>query len=116
MPLYSFRCPEGHEMEALVSRDTELRWCDCGKPAARQSVYRFAHSMGRTNSTEKLTNYSEAAAEMEYAHKRTDDPAVKEQNPPAIWHAAKVRAEAQMLSGARNWDKQKPQWSAKEID
>jgi hypothetical protein len=72
--------------------------------------------MGRTNTTESLGAYREAAAEMEHTYKTTDDPQVKAANPPRIWHAAKVRAEARELAGARTFDKDKPEWRAKEID
>ncbi len=42
MPLYDYRCEEGHVTERLTSRDHEAIYCPCGKPAFRQSVYATA--------------------------------------------------------------------------
>jgi hypothetical protein len=70
----------------------------------------------KTNTSESLKHYREAAAEMEHAYKSTDDPAVKAANPPRIWHAAKVRAEARQLQGATTFDKDRPEWRSKAVD
>lgn len=32
MPLYDFKCPDGHTFEALAKPE-EVRECSCGKPA-----------------------------------------------------------------------------------
>lgn len=42
MPLYDFRCVQGHESERLVSMSVETVTCRCGQPAKRQSVYATA--------------------------------------------------------------------------
>jgi len=35
MPLYDFRCEDGHAFERLAKMDQRTVNCDCGKPAAR---------------------------------------------------------------------------------
>jgi hypothetical protein len=63
---------------------------------------------------EKLSNYHDAARELEYQVKRTDDPeALRVGN--RIAHAAKVRAEGQIVSGATQWNPEK-RWNHKEIE
>ena len=62
---------------------------------------------------ERLSNYQEAAKEMEHRHNASDDPEVKAANPPRIWHAAKVRAEAQMHVGAQDWSPAEP-WTGED--
>jgi hypothetical protein len=69
----------------------------------------------KTNTSEKLKHYAEAAAEMEHRYNSTDDPAIRAANPDLVWRPAKVRAEAQMLAGAQTWDHDRPEWSAKNI-
>lgn len=62
---------------------------------------------------ERLQTYYDAAREMEYKVNQSDDPAVREAG-LRIAHAAKVRAEAQMVQGAQRWDPDK-RWNHKEI-
>lgn len=45
MPLYDFRCVQGHVSERLASMSTETVTCRCGQQARRQSVY--SHSSPR---------------------------------------------------------------------
>lgn len=45
MPLYDFRCIQGHVVERLTSVSTETVTCRCGQQARRQSVY--SHSSPR---------------------------------------------------------------------
>ncbi len=41
MPLYTFRCVQGHESDRLGPTSTERITCHCGQQAKRQSVYPF---------------------------------------------------------------------------
>ena len=108
MPLFEFICMNDHVTEKLVrggDAPAYLRCETCRGPAFRKEFGLVNHTMGRTNTTESLEHYHEAALEAE--HKGL---------PSSIWHAAKVRTEAQMLAGATRWDKDKPEWRAKEIE
>lgn len=67
----------------------------------------------RKRKGERLSNYHDEARELEYRAKRTDDPKVKVA--AQIAHAAKVRAEGQILNGATHWSPDKA-WNAREID
>ena len=121
MPTYEFVCHSSHVSELFLRTIPEElpshMACEvCRGPAFRKEFGFVNHTMGRTNTTESLDAYQEAAAEMEHTYKNTDDPQVKAANPPEVWHAAKVRAEARELAGARTFDKDKPQWRAKEIE
>ena len=42
MPLYIYRCPQGHSTEALRGVSVAVIACDCGKVSQRQSVYATA--------------------------------------------------------------------------
>ncbi len=67
----------------------------------------------RKRKGERLQSYYDAARELEYKVSRSDDPEVQEHG-TRIAHAAKVRAEAQMVQGGYRWapgDK----WNHKEI-
>ena len=67
----------------------------------------------RKRKGERLRNYHDEARELEYKASRTDDPAVK--TVAHLAHAAKVRAEGQILNGATYWSPDKV-WNHKEID
>ncbi len=114
MPLYEFTCDQGHTFEKLVSdRNKQIEWCECGHPAERQSVYMIGFGIDlRTTHSEKLSTYRDTAREMEYLVSRSDDPGVVEAG-TRIAHAAKVRAEAQMLAGHDTWRPDKV-WNQKE--
>ena len=118
MPLFEYVCGQGHLTERLLRgmiADASHMPCGvCGEVASRK-LGRIAATQGRVNSQERLSNYHEAAQEMQYRHDHSDDPGIKAANPPRIWHAAKVRAEAQMMMGATRWTPDKP-WNHKEAE
>lgn len=105
MALVDYVCMSGHATERLVrqERPDSMRCGECGGPAFRKDFGFATAQEGRLFSDVPLANYHEAALEAEDRFKRTDDPSVKAAYPERIWHAAKVRAEAQMQSGAKSW-------------
>jgi hypothetical protein len=114
VPVYDFVCPAGHKTEKLVqSRDKQIDWCACGRPSERQSVYMIGFGMDlRTAQSQSLQAYYDSARELEYQAKRSDDPGVLAAVEP-IAHAAKVRAQGQMLAGHETWRPDKV-WNQKE--
>ena len=74
-PLYTFRCPSGHEHDALGAVDTPSRPCpECVAPAVRQSIYGpTLVGAVRVPVDQKEVgpkDYNEATAELEYAESR----------------------------------------------
>jgi hypothetical protein len=108
MPLFEYVCMSSHTTDKLVRNRDDIppyMACEyCGGPAFRKEFGYVNHTKGRTNTTESLSNYHEAALEAE-----------AKGLPSRVWHAAKVRAEAQMLAGATKWDKDSPKWKSKEV-
>lgn len=105
MPLYDYVCMNDHESELLVARGEldALRRCPvCGGPATRRAFARIMQRMGLLRSDERLSTLHEATYEAEQAGL-----------PRRLWHAARVRAEAQMQQGAQHWSPERP-WDAKE--
>lgn len=101
MPLFTFICGEGHSTERLAHRDTEVIWCSCGQPAARQSIYSVA-TLGFTRTPldqrrVKLGAFKEASAEVDYAESKRTDIEGKPLPQDALWPAA--RREAKRLAG-----------------
>ena len=96
MPTYTFRCPNGHEFDARVSRDTyqvtsDSR-CGCVATAKRESVYAVNFGgFARTPPSEKdwsrqYKDFSEASQEVAYASER------RGVAPPPLARMAKRRA------------------------
>ena len=121
MPLIEYVCMSGHATERLVQRrdmvdvPDYIRCDECAGPAMRQVFGLVANAMGRGLPDDvPLAHLHEAALEAEYQHERTDDPTVKANYPDRVWHAAKVRSEAQMLAGAKQWSPRRA-WNAAEV-
>ena len=100
MPLFAYRCPEGHETELLRPRDVELVSCPCGQPAKRIEVYRVGFSgFARTPVDQrqiKMRNFNEANAEIGHRESRQTNIDGSPARTPSHWRAAK--AEASRLS------------------
>lgn len=95
MPLREYVCMSDHVSERLVPRGSEAGLAPCGVchgPAVLVAVSNIAFANGRLRSTESLHALHEAALEAEHAGL-----------PDRIWHAAKVRSEAQLNAGAEHW-------------
>ena len=72
MPLYDFRCPEGHVTESRQGREVELISCPCGQPASRVSVYHFGIG-GQPPPRYRVSEFQEAAQEANYYHGRMEE-------------------------------------------
>ena len=106
MPLYSFICSEGHSTERLAPRETELIFCSCGQPAARESVYAIGVSgFARTPIDQrpiKLRAFQEASAELEYNHSRRTNVDGSPSKEPSLWKAAKHEANRLLKLGVKD--------------
>ena len=106
MPLYEFRCAEGHVTERLASRDTELVSCPCGQAASRQSVYKFGFTgfsrVPLDQRTYDLRHVQEAGAELDYAESRQTDVEGKPQPSVNLWNEAKSRANQLQKLGVKD--------------
>ncbi len=98
MPILAFSCSEGHETEKLVrSYDVQEIPCPaCSGPASRKSVYRVAvtgFARAPVSQREiKTRDFTEASAELEYAHQRAEQREGREIPPPPLWQTAKREA------------------------
>ena len=96
MPIYDFRCPNGHIAEMRCGFETLTQPCPvCSDQAERLAVQRSGgHLIVDPVTGEKVANYLEAAKELEYQHSRHDDPALA---PLAdVYNAARYRAGARL--------------------
>ena len=71
MPVYDFRCPEGHVTESRQGREIEAIFCPCGEAASRLSVYHFGIG-GIPPTRFRVTEFQEAAQEANYYHGRME--------------------------------------------
>ena len=97
MPLYTYKCPDGHETDALKSVLINCIQCECGQGAQRLSVYRISHT-GFTPTpldqrTYDIKPFQEASSEIAYKHERAVD-ASQNQNlaAPPLWKMAQAKA------------------------
>ena len=101
-PLYTYRCPEGHETEMLMPFSVETTVCSCGVQAQRQSVYHFAvvgqAAVPRDERSyrQSFGEYQDAVAEVSDGYERMNrDRAPSEQiKEPDYSGLAKARAVA----------------------
>lgn len=110
MPTYTFRCPNGHEFDRRVSRDTYQvtsdAYCGCVATARRQEVYAINFGgFARTPPKERdwssdFKSYQEASHEIDYKHSRIEEGVGKALPNPPLFKAAKKRAQALMAKGA----------------
>lgn len=63
MPLYSYRCPEGHETEMVRPMGTETATCPCGKTAKRGHVHRVIAIGAEADIRGMYRRFTEATAE-----------------------------------------------------
>ena len=100
MPLYVFRCPEGHGAESIRPYDTETIPCPrCGMVAARQPVFGTGFvvepaAVPRDQQRHDLTLFKEATAERAYYHERAEASAERSLPSRNLWKTAVHRARA----------------------
>ena len=66
MPIYRYRCPQGHESERLRPFDVSETSCPCGQTAERQAVYRMS-MIGNTEIPRDERNYRQSFSEYQDA-------------------------------------------------
>ena len=105
MPLYSFRCPQGHEREHLVREYLpDATICECGEVALRQLSLGAARlGLAETPRDEKRINLSlfrEATEEREYAYGKVERETGISIPGVNLWKQAKRQAK-EVLAGKR---------------
>ncbi len=109
MPMYEYRCREGHVTELLRPRTVEVVACACGAPAGRAQVYPFAVSgftpipRDEKNYRQDFREFTEARAEAGdyYGRLRANGDPVNEPDYATIARAqAPVRAAAKAEGSA----------------
>ena len=100
MPLYDYKCSEGHLFEgrAAFGDDTPVSCPACGQPSERQKVYiitPFTESgvrVGRVSSTPRdekrvnLKKFQEASAEVDHAYKKIEESVGHPVETPSLYH------------------------------
>lgn len=104
MPLYDYRCPAGHETEALRPAGTAEIGCPCGAAARRVGAYRVAVLGAEVlrsdaDTRQKFRRYHEAAEELNYRAVRRERATGRPTKTPDLWGHAKRRAAAMIAAG-----------------
>lgn len=95
MPLYEYRCSDGHIHEALRSMDVSETPCACGRVALRVGANRVAITGPAEDSRGMYRRFSEASQELAYAAEKQGLPNVTTH----AWDAAKQRSRAMIAAG-----------------
>jgi hypothetical protein len=109
-PLYDYMCDEGHVTEEKAGYEIATVPCpSCGRDARRLPVYESQYISGETvakgsskatragnlvdkHGRTRLSIFQEATAEVEYAHKKTENEVGHELPPPPLWEEGLKRA------------------------
>lgn len=108
MPIYTFRCPAGHQHDARVPVGTARRACVCGQPAQAQALYVVGVSgFARTPPSERsyeqpFRAFQEATAGMEDRHQRAEEQAGRSLQRPSLYRQAARAAKRLAAAGARD--------------
>jgi hypothetical protein len=74
VPLFDFTCEAGHSFERLSPGWVDTLGCECGAVAKRHEVHRVAFALAKP-SGDRVSDYYEAASEVEYQTSLSDTPA-----------------------------------------
>lgn len=101
MPLYDYRCADGHVSESLQPFTRTTRPCPtCGSVAQRLAAYRTAIVTTQpVDSRGLFRRFSEASAEMEFTASRMEQSSGERVVTPNLWAAAKQQAQAMVSAG-----------------
>lgn len=94
--IYTYVCPQGHEVDARGGVADVSRPCECGKAARRREFYLPA-IVGATVMKEqkyRVSEFQEAAMEVDYAYTKAESDGMPVKRPD-LWGAAKKKAKAQ---------------------
>ena len=106
MPLFMFRCPQGHRTERLCAAVVQALDCGCGARAGRESVYLTAQG-GRQRApvAERpvlMRQYREASEQLAYGHARAEESAQQPLAPPPLFRMAKAKAQRLQAAGVHD--------------
>ena len=111
MPIYTYACEKGHETDALQPISIfHINCASCGGLAVRRSVYAVNFTGGPTRSAKvprderpySLKEFSEASAEMEYAHGRAEERIGRKLAEPPLFKAATRKAATLIAAGVKD--------------
>ena len=107
MPLYDFVCTAGHKSEAKAGYDVSSVPCpDCGKPAQRSAVNELTFAIAgrvaipRDQRRVNLSKFMDAASDLEYHHKTTEERQGRKIDNPSYFHEGVKRAK-EVMAGRR---------------
>ena len=100
MPIYDFRCSDGHTTEAIRPMSTEAIPCACGGEAHRTGVNPGIGIVGPTTDTRGMyRRFTEASAELDYSAQRYEQSTGQQAPNTGLWSAAKAQATAMTRAG-----------------
>lgn len=100
MPLYDYRCSEGHVSEALASMDCTTIACRvCATPAVRLGAYRVAVTQPEVDVRGKFRRFREATAELDATARTVEASTGQAVTTPNYWTAARQRLTAMHARG-----------------
>lgn len=99
MPLYEFRCDNGHVTEWLVPVGVEQTGCRCGARAQRQFPSRFGIVGPTTDLRSMYRRFNEASAEMGHNAQKVEANTGQSVRLPDYWGQAKDRASKALQAG-----------------
>jgi len=107
MPFYDFVCTAGHESEARVGYDVDTMPCPkCSRSARRQAVNEVSFSIDgkvsipRDQRRVNLSKFMDAASDLEYHHKTTEERQGRKIDNPSYFHEGVKRAK-EVMAGRR---------------
>lgn len=100
MPLYDWKCPEGHTTEAIRRSDCVGIACPrCDLTASRQFASRVAIVGPTTDTRNMFRRYQEASAEIGHTADTLAAATGRDVEMPNLWQEAKQRAAAMTAAG-----------------
>lgn len=103
MPLYQYRCSQGHEEELIRQMGVDTVPCPCGLSSKRRTVNQVAH-IGRAavpqdqrNYRQSFSEYREAVAEVSDGYSRINNDRAPNEKvlEPNLFEFAKSKAQSQ---------------------
>ena len=100
MPLFDYRCPDGHTHELVRHRGVEEIPCPtCGKAAVRSHVHRFDVRGPTVDTRGMFRRYQEASAELNHDATAIEQSTGQPVATPNYYELARARANAMVAAG-----------------
>lgn len=100
MPLYTFRCVDGHVNDLVRPIGTEQVECPrCSLQAWRSRVNRIAIGKPEVDSRGLYRRFTEATAEIDHAATKIEQSTGTEVQTPSLWKRAKAKVAAMDAAG-----------------